>query len=171
MDAWRAKIPTNGIPNFRKFCAKLSFAYWKILVKFLHHRQFLLNWQFSTFQPPTPSVKSAKILEWLLSFYMFSGIALKIYHICRKKTSTQEWTFSSRCCYWMRHLSYQFFLIKKPSIIKKNQSREFLKFSLQYCLLRYWVFYSFLKRSFFYLYQKQKRQKNKQPRQAFLSRK
>ena len=112
------KFPQNGVPIFRKFCAKLSFTYWKILVKCLHHEQFLLNWQFSTFQPPTPSVKWVKILEWLLSFYMFSGIPLKIYHICRKKTSTQERTFSSHCWYWMRHLFYQSFLIEKPSIIK-----------------------------------------------------
>ena len=108
------KSPQNGMPNFRKFCAKVSFTYWKILVKCLHHEQFLLNWQFSTFQPPTPSVKWVKILEWLLSFYMFSGTPLKIYHICRKKTRIRERTFSLHCCY-----------------------RIFLKFSLQYCLLRY----------------------------------
>ena len=79
------KFPQNGMPNFRKFCAKLSFAYWKILVKYLHHEQFLFNWQFSTFQPPTPSVKWVKILEWLLGFYVFSRTPSKIYHICRKK--------------------------------------------------------------------------------------
>ena len=79
------KFPQNGMPNFRKFCAKLSFAYWKILVKYLHHEQFLFKWQFSTFQPPTPSVKWVKILEWLLGFYVFSRTPSKIYHICRKK--------------------------------------------------------------------------------------
>ena len=107
----------NWMPNFRKFCAKLSFAYWKILVKCLHHEQFLLNWQFSALQPPLPapipSVKWVKILEWLLSFYTFSGTPLKIYHIC-----TRERTFSSHCWYRMSHLSYQSFLIEKPCIIK-----------------------------------------------------
>ena len=111
-------FPQNGMPNFRKLCAKLSFAYWKILVKCLHHEQFLLNWQFSTFQPPTPSVKWVKILEWLLSFYTLSGTPLKIYHICRKQNRTRERTFSSHCWYRMRHLSYESFLIKNPCIIK-----------------------------------------------------
>ena len=113
------KFPQNRMPNFRKFCAKLSFAYRKILIKCVHHKQFLLNWQFSAFQPPTHIVKWVKTLEWLLSFYMFSGNPLKIYHICRKKKiRTRERTFSSHCWYRMRHRSYQSFLIEKPCIIK-----------------------------------------------------
>ena len=122
----KQKFPQNGMPNYRKF-----------FVKCVHHEQFLLNWQFSAFQSPTPTVKWVKILEWLLSFYMFSGTLLKIYNICRKKTRTRERTFSSHCWYRMRHLSYKYFLIEKPCIIKWNQNKEFLKFSLQYCLQRY----------------------------------
>ena len=114
------KIPKNGMPNFRKFCAKLSFAYWKVLVKCLHHEQFLLNWQFSTFQPPTPckvGENTGMITKFL---YVFRDPFKNIPYLQKKKkkTSTQERTFSSHCWYWTRHPSYQSFLIEKPSIIK-----------------------------------------------------
>ena len=105
------KFSQNGMANFWKFCAKLSFAYWKRLVKRLRHEQFLLNQQFSAFQPPTPSVKWVKILEWLLSFYMFSGTPLKIYHICRKKTFITLLVLDETSFLLI-------FLIEKASIIK-----------------------------------------------------
>ena len=85
------KFPQNGMPNFRKFYAKLNFACWKILVNFTMSNFCLIdNFLLSG---PHPQHKMGENTG-------------KIYHISRKKTRTQERTFSSHRWYWMRHLSY-----------------------------------------------------------------